>query len=127
MGYSVLLVDDSETIRAVLAKTLKMAGLEINQIFQAENGRQALEIMDENWIDIVFADINMPVMGGMEMVDKMGENGQIETTPVVIVSTEGSRKRVDELIAKGVRAFVRKPATPEQFRDVILDVLGNEE
>ena len=126
MGYSILLVDDSETIRAVLVKTLKMAGLEINEIFQAENGKQALELIDNNWIDIVFADINMPVMSGIEMVDEMHKNGQIEITPVVMVSTEGSKQRVDELISKGVRAFVRKPATPELFKDVILDVLGKE-
>ena len=68
MAYNVLVVDDSETIRAVLVRTLKITGVEINEIFQAENGAKALEVIDQNWIDIVFADINMPVMNGIEFV-----------------------------------------------------------
>jgi len=126
MAYNVLIVDDSVTIRAVIVKTLKMTGLSLNEIYQAENGKVALEILECNWVDIVFADINMPVMNGIEMVDKMVESGQIKTTPVVIVSTEGSQTRIEELISKGVRAFVRKPISPELLKSTIDEVLGTE-
>ena len=126
MAYNVLIVDDSETIRAVIVKTLKMTGLSISETYQAENGKVALEILERNWVDIVFADINMPVMNGIEMVDKMVETGQIKVTPVVIVSTEGSQTRIEELISKGVRAFVRKPISPELLKSTIDDVLGTE-
>jgi len=124
MAYNILIVDDSETIRAVIAKNLKMTGLPLGEIFMAENGKEALEKMNASWIDIVFADINMPVMTGIEMVDKMAESGQISTTPVVIISTEGSQTRIEELISKGVRAFLRKPITPELFKEVIDKILG---
>ena len=126
MAYNVLIVDDSETIRAVIKKTLKMTGIELNEIYTAENGKVALEVLTKNWIDIIFADINMPVMTGIEMVDKMVESGQIAITPVVIVSTEGSQTRIEELISKGVRAFVRKPITPELFKNVIEKILGEQ-
>ena len=126
MAYNVLIVDDSVTIRAVIVKTLKMTGLSLNEIYQAENGKVALEILECNWVDIVFADINMPVMNGIEMVDKMAESGQIKTTPVVIVSTEGSQTRIEELISKGVRAFVRKPISPELLKSTIDQVLGEQ-
>lgn len=123
MAYNILIVDDSETIRAVLKKTLNMTGLEINEIYEAENGKKALELMDDKWVDITFADINMPVMNGVEMVDKMVESGKIDIAPVVIISTEGSKTRIEELITKGVRAFIRKPVTPEQIKKTIEDVM----
>ena len=127
MAYNVLIVDDSLTIRAVLKKTLGMTGLELNEVFEAENGKLALEILDSNWIDIVLADINMPVMNGIEMVEKMVESGQINTTPVVVVSTEGSHTRIEELISKGVRAFIRKPISPEILESTIDDILGKQD
>ncbi len=126
MAYNVLIVDDSETIRAVITKTLHMTGLPLQRVHAAENGKAALEILEKNWIDIVFADINMPVMSGIEMVDKMKETGQLRVTPVVIVSTEGSQTRIEELIAKGVRAFVRKPVTPELFKELVEKILGGQ-
>ncbi len=124
MAYNVLIVDDSETIRAVLIKTLKMTGIDLGEVKQAENGKEALAIMEDSWMDIVFADINMPIMNGNEMVDEMVKSGAIQSIPVVIVSTEGSQARIEEMIKKGVRAFIRKPMTPEIFKQVIDDVLG---
>ena len=124
MAYNVLIVDDSITIRAILEKALKMTGLPLDEIYQSENGKKALEILDSKWIDLVFADINMPVMNGVEMVNKMVESGQIEITPVVIISAEGSKARLEELYSKGVRAFIRKPITPEELKVTIENVLG---
>ncbi|MFP4243187.1 MAG: response regulator [Chitinispirillaceae bacterium] len=123
MGYNILIVDDSETMRAVLKRTIQMTGVPVEEVYQAENGKAALNLLDEKWVDIVFADINMPVMNGLEMVDSMVNKGQIYSTPVVIVSTEGSRVRLDELTSKGVKAFLRKPVTPEKFEKVVCDVL----
>lgn len=123
MALNILLVDDSQTVRAVIAKTLEVAGVEVGELFQASNGKEALEILAENWVDMVFADINMPVMGGVEMVDKMCENGLLKTIPVVIVSTEGSTTRMEQLKAKGICAYIRKPFTPEHIKDVIDDIV----
>ena len=66
----------------------------------------------------------MPVMSGIEMVDKMIERNILKTSPVVIISTERSETRMAELRAKGVSAYLNKPFTPECLRDVIAQVLG---
>ena len=124
MALNILVVDDSATVRAVIAKTFEVAGVEVGELYQAENGKEALDILADNWIDIVFADINMPVMGGIEMVEKMNDEGLLETIPVVIVSTEGSSTRIEQLKAIGVSAYVRKPFTPEIIRKVIDDIVG---
>jgi two-component system chemotaxis response regulator CheY len=100
-----------------------MAGLEIGTVFEAENGREALGVLEKEWVDIVFADINMPVMNGVEMVKEMQKLGYMESTPVVVISTEGSKTRLDTLREMGVRGFLRKPVSPELFKSVVDGVL----
>lgn len=121
--YNILIVDDSRTIRAVINKTIEIAGIPVANVWEAANGQEALDILHEEWVDIVFADINMPVMTGIELVERMNQEGIIDSVPVVIVSTEGSRQRIEDLRAKGVRAYLRKPFTPESLKDVIAEIL----
>jgi len=125
MSFNILIVDDSRTIRSVIRKTLMIAGVPLNELYEASNGLEALQIMKDNWVDLCFADINMPVMNGIEMIEKMLEDQTLAKLPVVIVSTEGSKTRIEELFRKGVRAYLRKPITPEIVRNVVKEVLGD--
>ncbi|HOX05303.1 MAG TPA: response regulator [Planctomycetota bacterium] len=124
MAYNVLVVDDSATVRAVIRKTLDLAGVEVGEFHQAGNGQEGLDAMKGRWVDVVFADINMPVMTGIEMVERMAADGLLKTVPVIIVSTEGSATRIEQLKAKGVSAYIRKPFTPELLRSVVDEVMG---
>ncbi|MEN6624721.1 MAG: response regulator [Candidatus Sumerlaeia bacterium] len=124
MAFNFLIVDDSETVRAVIAKTLQVAGLPIHELYQAANGKEALAVLEDNWVDLIFTDINMPVMGGIELIEKLCEDGMLKTIPVVIVSTEGSQTRIEQLKTKGVIAYIRKPFQPELIRKVVDDILG---
>ena len=125
MSFNILIVDDSRTIRSVIRKTLLIAGVPTGELYEASNGLEALQIMKDNWIDLCFADINMPVMNGIEMIEQMLADQMLEKLPVVIVSTEGSKTRIEELFRKGVRAYLRKPITPEIIRNVVKEVLGD--
>jgi len=127
MSYNILIVDDSRTTRAVIVKTLNLAGIPIGELYQAENGEDALSILDENWVDLVLADINMPVMDGVEMISRMSDDGLLQTVPVVVISTEGSKTRIEEMRAKGVRAYVRKPCTPEVIKSIVEGILGDQD
>lgn len=124
MALNILVVDDSLTIRAVIAKTLKLAEVPINELYEAANGKEALVILGKEWIDLIFSDINMPVMGGVEMIERIKEDNALESIPVIVVSTEGSATRVEELKSKGIRAYIRKPFTPELVRSVVNDIMG---
>lgn len=124
MSFNILVVDDSITVRAVIAKTLEMADIPVGEVLEAGDGKQALDILAENWVDIVFADINMPVMNGVEMITKMAEDGMLAKVPVVIVSTEGSTTRIENLKALGVAGYVRKPFQPEDFGQIVSGILG---
>ncbi|MFP4451765.1 MAG: response regulator [Desulfobacterales bacterium] len=123
MGYNVLIVDNSVIIRKMVAKTLSISDLDINEYHFAENGTQALEKLDENWIDIVFADINMPEMNGIEMIAEMNRRDLLSSVPVVVISTERSRQRMESLKQMGVKAYLQKPFVPEEFARVVKDLL----
>ena len=125
MSYNILIVDDSKTIRSVIKKTLDIANVPVGDLYEAENGKEALDVMNSNWIDLIFADINMPVMTGIEMIKKMSEDNTLDKTPVIIVSTEGSKTRIDELLELGVKAYLRKPINPEELRNIVKEVMGD--
>ena len=124
MAFNILLVDDSATVRAVISKALTLAGVDINELYQAGNGQEALDVLEKDWVDLVFCDISMPVMDGEELVTAMNENGMIQSIPVVIVSSAGSEPRVARLKEKGVKDYIQKPFTPERIREVVDQVMG---
>jgi two-component system chemotaxis response regulator CheY len=123
MAYNILIVDDSATIRAVIKRTIGMAGVETKQLFEAANGKLALEVLSKNPIDIVFADLNMPEMGGMELTAAIRASSAWNKMPIVIVSSESMEKRIAVLQAQGINGYIHKPFTPEQIRNVIEQVL----
>ena len=127
MALNILVVDDSATMRTLIIKTLEVAEIPIGEIHQAGNGQEGLDVLADNWIDLVFLDINMPVMSGIEMVDKMAEDGLMKTVPVIVVSTEGSKEHILHLKAKGISAYLRKPFKPEQLRKIVEDLIGKHE
>jgi len=123
MGYNVLIADDSMIIRKMIAKTLNISGLDIGEIYFAENGKQALKQLKENWVDIVFADINMPEMNGIKMIEEMCKEDLIKSIPVVIISTERNRERIETLKAMGVKTYLSKPFIPEEFSRTVRELL----
>jgi two-component system, chemotaxis family, chemotaxis protein CheY len=124
MAYNILIVDDSAVTREVLTRTLRLSGMPLGEVFHAANGREALEVLNEKWADMVFTDINMPVMDGLEFVAELHKRDDWERLPVVVVSTEGSKSRVEELEKIGISGYIRKPFTPEEVAEMIGKVLG---
>ncbi len=123
MAINILIVDDSTVMRAMILKSLRMTGLDIGETHQASNGEEGLDTLEGNWIDLVIVDINMPVMNGEEMIDRMKQNPETADVPIVVISTEGSESRLDKLRQKGA-AFIHKPFTPEIIRDTMRKMLG---
>jgi two-component system chemotaxis response regulator CheY len=124
MAYNILVVDDSQTMRAMLVKMLRMTDLELGDILVAVNGRDALEKLKDQWVDLVLTDLNMPDMTGVQLVEAMAGDGLIKSIPVIVISTDGSEERIAHLKQQGVREYVRKPFTPEVISEAIVRVLG---
>jgi two-component system chemotaxis response regulator CheY len=124
MGINILIVDDSSVMRTMILKTLRMSGLSLGDVYEASNGAEGLEILNMRWMDLVLLDINMPVMNGEDMMIRMKANPEMRDIPVIIISTEGSKTRIDGLIKMGA-TFIRKPFTPEIVRDAVNQSLSS--
>lgn len=126
MGINILIVDDSSVMRTMILKTLRMSGLSLGEVYGASNGLEGLEILNRQWTDLVILDINMPVMNGEDMMIRMRENQETRNIPVIVISTEGSKTRIENLVKMGA-VFIRKPFTPEIIRNAINQSLGTGE
>ncbi|HCY87828.1 MAG TPA: response regulator [Desulfobacteraceae bacterium] len=124
MTFSIMVVDDSLPMRGVLKKTLRAAGYGASEFLEAENGNHALEVMGQHPVDIVITDFNMPRMNGLELIRAMKANALLRKIPVIVVSTEGSLEKVTEIIDEGAAGYVKKPFSPEQIRDLLIELLG---
>ncbi|MDB5103446.1 MAG: response regulator receiver protein [Fibrobacteres bacterium] len=126
MAWNILLVDDSRTVKAVIAKSLAMSGVPVGTLFDAGNGIEALAILRREKVDLAVADINMPIMGGMELVAEMKRDPSLAGIPIVIISTEGSATRLRELETMGINGFLRKPFQPEALKKILDSILGGD-
>ncbi len=124
MAMTILIVDDSKLTRKAIRRIIDMTDLEVGDVFEAENGAKALETLEKEQIDLVLADLNMPEMGGIEMIYQMRGNDATKSIPVVVVSTESSTTRIEGLLSDGAKDYLHKPFTPEEFREVITRTVG---
>ncbi len=124
MGLDMLVVDDSPVTRKMVRRALGLCGVEVGEVYEAADGAEALEKLAQHHVDLVLADINMPVMNGIELVERMSRDPDLCGVPVVIVATPMSQDRVEFVLDKGARAYLAKPFRPESLRDVVVQILG---
>ena len=117
MGKSLMIVDDSATMRKIIMRTVQMSGLTFDKTIEAGNGAEALEKLNSASVDIMLCDINMPEMSGTELVKKVRELPACADTKIIMVSTESSQDIIDNVVADGANGFITKPFTPEQFQE----------
>ncbi|RNC81445.1 MAG: response regulator [Phycisphaera sp.] len=124
MSCNLLIVDDSPILRSAIKKVVKLAGLEEDRIFEAGNGKEALEIMSTVWIDLVLLDLNMPVMNGEEFAEELRKQDDLKDAAVVVVSTESNEDRLNRMRELGAIEVLHKPFEPEDLRKIIVTNLG---
>jgi two-component system, chemotaxis family, chemotaxis protein CheY len=124
MSIRALIVDDSSVMRKIVERSLRQAGIDLIQVFQAGNGAEALAVLKENQLDLILCDINMPVMDGLEFIKQLPRIENARDVPVVMITTEGSESHVVQAISCGARGYIRKPFTPEQVKEHVVPVLA---
>lgn len=120
----VLIVDDSSVMRKIIEKSLREAGLDLVEVREANNGAEGLAAMQKGSVDMIFSDINMPVMDGLEFLKSLSGVESAKDVPVVMITTEGSETRVMEALAAGAKGYLRKPFTRDQVRERVAPLLG---
>ena len=123
MAYNVLIVDDSQTMRKVIKKTVVLSGFTMGDCWEAGDGLEALEVVKTHNVDLILSDLNMPRMSGLEMVKKLGDDEAHRHIPVVLITTDGSQERLEEAQALGVKGYIQKPFHPEAIRDLLNKVM----
>lgn len=122
---NVLIVDDSKIIRTVLKATVERFSLQKDwsslSIFEADDGTEAMEIMQKHPIDIMFLDWNMPYMNGDEVVTKVRQNKAWNKTRIIMATTEGEKSLVMKMLKMGVNGYLVKPLKEAN----IFKALGN--
>jgi two-component system, chemotaxis family, chemotaxis protein CheY len=119
-----LIVDDSSVMRKIVERSLRQAGLNIVQVLEAGNGAEALSAVQNNKVDLILCDINMPVMDGLEFVKQLAGVENAKGVPVVMITTEGSEGHVVQALTAGARGYLRKPFTADQVKEHVIPVLA---
>lgn len=119
MAKNVLLVDDSSTMRKIISRSLRQAGLDFGEIFEAGDGQEALTLLEKESIDIVLSDINMPNMNGIEFLREKNNRPAIKDIPVFMISTETGDDIIGEAKGLGAIGALKKPFTPDKVNEVL--------
>jgi two-component system chemotaxis response regulator CheY len=124
MAVRALIIDDSGVMRKIVERSLRQAGLELAEVWEASNGLEALALLQQKTPDLILTDINMPNMDGLEFVKQLRGVESAQGVPVVMITTEGSESRVVEALSCGARGYIRKPFTPEQVKQHVLPLVN---
>ena len=119
---NILIVDDSAMMRAMIKRVASLAEIPLGCVYEAANGAEAIAVLEAHAVDALFTDINMPVMTGTELLREIERRGQWKDLVRVIISTDGSAARREEVSDLHVRCYVEKPFRPEVMRDVLSEV-----
>ncbi len=112
MKQSILIVDDSWSVRQLVSFTLKSAGYEV---IEAADGADALTKLNGTEIHLIICDVNMPNMDGISFVKEVKKSDNYKFTPVIMLTTESQEKKKQEGQAAGVKAWIVKPFRPDQL------------
>ena len=118
-----LIVDDSSVMRKIIERSLRQAGIELSEVFEAANGVAALAALGRTKVDLILSDINMPIMDGLEFVRQLQGVAEAKNIPVVMITTEGSESNVMQALSLGAKGYIRKPFTSDQVKEYVLPVL----
>ena len=125
MSMNILIVDDSPVMRTFVRRVMQLTGLDVAQYLEANHGAEALAVAAaQPVIDAVFTDINMPVMDGEEFVRQFRQIPGRSHTPVIVISTDATAHRIENMIALGASGYIQKPFGPEQLRNEVERVLA---
>jgi len=118
---TILTVDDTASMRQMISFTLNSVGY---QVIQGCDGAEALKLAQDNKVDLVIADLNMPNMDGITLVKSLRALEQYRFTPILMLTTESQEERRQQGKRAGATGWIVKPFNPEQLVNVVKKVLG---
>ena len=120
-SIKVLVVDDFATMRRILKNILKQLGFK--NLVEADDGTTAWDVLEEQSIDLIISDWNMPKMSGIDLLKKVRANDTYKKTPFLMVTAEAQKQNVIEAVQAGVSNYVVKPFTAEAIFEKLDKIL----
>ena len=109
---TILVVDDSGTARMIIKQCLTIIGLKDKKYLEASNGRDAMEVLKHNAVDMVVTDLNMPVMDGEALLLEIKGSAMWNKIPVIVITSTSNDVREKALREVGAEAVISKPVNP---------------
>ena len=117
MTYRIRIIDDSATMRQMVGHTLREAGFEV---VEAEDGQKALDLLTSaGRFDLVITDLNMPVIDGFSLIERLRAIPEYRYTPILMLTTESDPAKKDRGRAAGATGWIVKPFNPEKLIEVV--------
>ena len=122
LKMKVLVVDDFATMRRIIKNILKQLGF--TNIIEAEDGKSALKMLQNDKFDLILCDWNMPEMAGIELLGKVRADEQLKGIPFVMVTAEAQKENIIEAVKAGVNSYIVKPFTAEIVEQKLKKLFG---
>jgi two-component system cell cycle response regulator len=120
MSLKILSVDDSRTIRLILAKAFRPYDV---VLLESTNGEEGLAAAAREKPDLILLDITMPVMDGITMLGKLKEDKALKAIPVIMLTAEAEREKIVNLARMGARGYVVKPFKEDRLIEAVVRVI----
>ena len=119
--YNILIVEDSPTMRQLISFALKrIRGV---RIVEAGDGVDGLKKISAEKFQMIFTDINMPVMDGLKLISLVREDANHKGIPIVVITTEGAQEDRQRALALGANDYITKPIQPNRILEVTKQLL----
>ncbi|MEL7833570.1 response regulator [Fodinibius sp. Rm-B-1B1-1] len=115
MALNILVVEDNKRMRTKINDTLAKMDIEINKIYQADNGKKGLELLKKHSIDLMLTDIDMPVMNGLEMLGLIRSDPNISEIPTIVLTSRRDMKLFNAITSSGL-GYIHKPFSWRMLR-----------
>ncbi|MGH9394519.1 MAG: response regulator [Terriglobales bacterium] len=121
---SVLIADGSLVMRRVIERSLRLSGLEPQQVFEAGSGTEALALAQEHKPSVILTDLDLTGLDGLGLLRQLKEAEETRDLPVVVITSQAAEAQVTQALELGARGYIRKPFTTDQVRDYIAPLLS---
>jgi len=110
---TILVVEDSPTMRQLISFAMKR--VQNSKVIEASDGVDALKKLSQEKVDLILADINMPVMDGLKLLSLLRSNPSYKDIPVIIITTEGAEEDRKKALSIGANAYLVKPIQTQEL------------
>ncbi len=127
MKMTIVIADDSRTARFLIRQYLEMVGFYQAEFIEAENGRQALQLVKDNQANLLFTDYKMPEMDGLDLLRRVKASPTLHDLPVIVITSFANQAKIDELSENGAYAVLQKPLSLSKLHGAMKPFLSDED